>query len=528
LLFADDATVCLDDRNGVDPDFASDYQIDHQCIDDNHGQQQQQYTIADAGEVLRAIASSPHLRAAPLILLFLSSTVLVVGVVLTHKEFRQCWSWLQSCQVYGEECSQQLMKSMGVSSQEELTQKMKENVTQWKNKVAEQLEQSMDRSEGLVLDDILRQWVKSGVEFSMGVWGGIVLYSIPEEIFVDSSHGAKTARRRLVRAADPSLEQILFRPGGIRDMVPPNWMEYLNKSMVLKQIEAETELDIADRDQKDTDMEILSEGSSTENCTNDIDEDSSDTPLASPVSPAVDARASCESSAEIRLAKVVRAEGREIILQQNQDKECQRETLPDAMSATIYDVVVSNLTSSKKRPSLEHDKKAESQQTQEPTQGPQNGPSLPSTPQMKLETFLRHTSMAASFLFLCHLRSSHHTRRAWGSAIKLLTSLGLVSLAMGSGAASAMLSSNAIEFGAMASHPIIGMLYSSILDLSSVSQMCQISTDIHGRIQNIFNQIREVIQKNKRLQAALAFIVLHGMRSLLKKGGPIPRRKGIQ
>jgi len=520
LLFADGSPdrVCHDnyDRaigNEIDPDFASDFSFD-QCNDNN-----EQSTLGDAGEILRAIAASPYLRSVPLILIFLSSTALVVGVILIHKEFRHCWSWIQTCQEYGEECSQQLMTVMGVSNPDELTEKMKEKHLQLKNAFWNQAEKTMDCADGLVMDDVLRKWAKMGAEFSMGVCGGVVLYSLPEEIFVDSSSGAKTARRRLIRAADPSLEQIVFRPGGMWDVLPPYLMEYLTRSRLLKEIKSEVELDGSVGSRNET--EITSVGSSMEHPvdeddTNDNDEDSSDTPLASPV-PLVNLRVSRQDYVPIHHALVIPAEGGESIPGQNNDEECSRETVADALSATINDLVVSNFMGTRRRPSIEHDKKTGSQQKKELQQGPPTESSPPPSPQLQVAKFLHRTTIAASFLFLCHLRSSSSTRRTWGSAVKFLTSLGLASTAVGAGVASAVLSSNAAEFGAMASHPIVGMLYSNILDKLRVSQMCELPKDSSNRMQWIFNRLREEIRKNKRLQAAWAFMVLNAMRSFPKK-----------
>ena len=101
---------------------------------------------------------------------------------------------------------------MGVSNTDELTVRLKEKHIQWKNSFWEQAQKSVDCMDGLVLDDVLQKWIKMGVEFSMGAWGGFVLYSIPEEIFEGTVDGAKGTRRRLIHAADPSLEQIIFRP----------------------------------------------------------------------------------------------------------------------------------------------------------------------------------------------------------------------------------------------------------------------------------------------------------------------------
>ena len=202
------------------------------------------------------------------------------------------------------------------------------------------------------------------------------------------------------------------------------------------------------------------------------------------------------------------------------------ETISDALSATISDLVISNFTGTKislvedqsssnnnevqseQREGLQH--KGEEQQVTSP----------PST--FQLNRVLHRTSIVASVAFLYHLRSSSSTRRAWGSVVKVLASLGLVSTAIGTGLASALLSStntkNASSGGnttcVTTNHPILTMFYSKVMDQLSVPQTLSLPIDIFKRIQ----WIREQVCKNKRLQSAVALMVVYGMRRFTKKG----------
>lgn len=485
-----------------------------QCINTNSDVQ---YSLAgNLGEALISVASSPYIRSAPLILFFLSSTALVVGVILTQRELRRCLSWMQTCQEYGEEYSEQLMRVMGVSKSDEVT---------LKESLCEKAAQCID---GLVIDDLLQKWVKMGVELSMGVFGGIFLYSLPEETFVNSVNDAKGTRRRLIHAADPSLEQIIFRPGGVWGVIPSCLRESLAGGLA-KEIKSGDKLVTGDGNHEG--MESASVGSNnTEEPTDDDDTNndgySSDTPLSSPAA-SVDVGNLSQNQTPVQFARDShRAKGSDgRILSQHNVVGGSRETIADALSATINDLISSNFTSNRK-PSVEDGCNDRGHKQGGPHQGEQyrrdqrNEPH-PSPP-MQLEKTLQCLTAVASFMFLYHLRSSPSTRRAWGSAAKFLTSLGLVSTAIGAGVTSTVLSSNEAVLGAMASNPIVGMLYSKMIDSLRVTQLYKLPTVIGDRAQLMLKWLREEIKKNKRLQAAVAFTVLYGIRRL--SAGPRPRQ----
>ena len=387
-----------------------------------------------------------------------------------------------------------------------------------KESLCEKAAQCID---GLVIDDLLQKWVKMGVELSMGVFGGIFLYSLPEEMFANSVNDAKGTRRRLIHAADPSLERIIFRPGGVWGVLPSCLRESL-ASGLMKEIKSGDKLVTGDGSHEG--MESASVGSS--NTEEPTDDDSSDTPLSSPAA-SVDVGNLSQNQTPVQCARDShRAKGGGGgILSQHNVVGGSRETIADALSATINDLISSNFTSNRK-PSVEDGcndrghKQGGSHQGEQYRRDQQSEPH-PSPP-MQLEKTLQCLTAVASFVFLYHLRSSPSTRRAWGSAVKFLASLGLVSTAIGAGVTSTVLSSNEAVFGAMASNPIVGMLYSKMMDRLRVTQLYKLPMDIGNRAQLMLNRLREEIKKNKRLQAVVAFTVLYGMRRL--SDGPRPRQ----
>lgn len=494
--------------NDVDPDFA----LQYQCTNNN-----EQGKIQNVGATILSIASSPYLRAVPLILLVVSSTVFVVGIILTHKQLQQYCSNVQTYH-------KQLMSIMGVSNQDELIVKLNEKQLDLKKTLGDKVDKTLNCLDGLVLDDVIRKYTKMGIEFTLGVWGGTVLYSLPEEMFANSINDAKATRRRLIHAADPSLEQMLFRPGGVWDVFPPLLRDYLMRRRVVAGIySGDARLTNGGSiDSHEGTETTTSLGSSEE----PNDEDSSDTPVASPVSSLVNATAMGSSIIQNYMPiRVIHAEGQK--KKDSSQNKHDGETISDALSATISDLVISNFTGTKislvedqsssnnnevqseQREGLQH--KGEEQQVTSP----------PST--FQLDRVLHRTSIVASVAFLYHLRSSSSTRRAWGSVVKVLTSLGLVSTAIGTGVASALLSSTNTKNMASSgdsttcvttNHPILTMFYSKVMDQLSVPQTLSLPMDIFKRIQ----WIREQVCKNKRLQSAVALMVVYGMRRFTKKG----------
>lgn len=168
------------------------------------------------------------------------------------------------------------------------------------------------------MDDVLDKCVEMGIEFSMGVCGCMVLYGLPEGIFGKVKEDAKDARCRLIcaTAEDPLLERILFRPGGVWDVLPPNLRESLTIcGSPTKEIKKpKVKLVNGDITREGTEV-VLSVGSTSTELSLDDDgytncnvEDSSDTPLASSPVPSINVRCSNHAHVPIQGAQSAHAE----------------------------------------------------------------------------------------------------------------------------------------------------------------------------------------------------------------------------
>jgi len=512
----------------------------------------------------------------------------------------------------------------GVSDVEELTTRIMEKRMQFTNALRAQFVTTVKYTEGMVLDNVLRTAVKNGIEFSMGIMGGAVLYSLPlEELFGEDDDGnnnndeeeeeegntakkknAKNARRRLIRAAagDPYLERILFRKGGIWDVIPPRVKECCmtlmcddsgGESMRTKAImqatsEASSKLSVhhGDGDGSASSTEIaLVHASSSSSLTeptildeddsndNNDEEGSENTPLlASPtrefdtrddtmhgVDDGDDVTVRCGDGRVV----VVRANGvgkkavaeRRRMNEDDTSSSSPCETVADALHGTIRDLLVSNFIHGKTKPSaiMNHDTKSEGSQSttteelqhqhNQQQQLQQHPVSPPPTIQL-IEKMLHRASMTAAFLFLCHLRGSPSARKSWNSAAHFIASLGLISAALGTGVASAALHNNSNALGmvvtsmAMAGHhrhyPIAGVVCAKVLEglHTNVSlpqpmrawMMMLSSKDWGSGIQHLLDRFRREIRRNKRLQAALAFVVLSGVGRMSRRDGGGVRR----
>ena len=478
------------DHRGGDAELLSTgYYYSPQCAaeDDVEGGD----VLGRAGEALLSIASSPHLRSVPILLLFLSSTAFVVGIVLTHGELRKFLARIQKWKECGRGFSQQLADFVGVANAD-----VSSAGTNGRVRLGDALwgraEGVMDRLDGMVLDDELRQLARTGAEFSMGALGGILLYSVPDDLFAGSFPDARSARRRLIRAADPSLERMLFLPGGVWDVLPRNLNEFLTKKRIAAgHVDAEVDMsNIAGRrDRNWKALVVSSEGTAGDDSTYDGD-DSLDSPIVSHLS---------SGSNRDDGPLVISGEFVGVKMSRLSDDENSREEAEDEMCATttnsviFHDITGTGCLGGELR----------TQQFTEKEQEP-----IPPPPELVLRQILHRTSIAAAFFFLCHICRSPSTRRAWGSAANLLTSLGLASTAVGAGIVSALLSSNNIP----AINPILEIFYVKVLEGSAVSRA-------HCNLERMVKRVREDIKKNKRLQSSLAFFVLYWIRSLTKKGG---------
>lgn len=557
VLLAAPATAA--GTEGSDPDVAALFPID-QCAEAQHYPR-----VVAAGEKLLALAASPHLRAVPLLLLYLSATVLVVGVVVTLQELRRCRAWLRAYR-------------------DELIENTQDRHVQWKKTVREQVD-------GLVLDGVVRNWVQTGVECALGAWGGLVLYGAPDELL------GKRARRRLIRAADPSLERMLFRRGGAWEALPPWLLEYL--ASPTSPIRQDTEWDDGSRNREATLSTCNSTESSTDESTEN-EEESADTNVSGSrrdkvpfdyarvigakdggrlpgkghggqcfantehCAAEIVAGAPSATITEAVVLNVMGTRGRpgilgvanagggpsagqgpntggrrgrpagqtipdsdEVARYATDAEQRSTETVAEALSATITELVVSNVTGARRRPGIDDDNdmggrphgeqgpKIGGQQEQLRREPPLGAPRPPFSPP-HLATLLQRTCLAASVLFLCHLRRSSSTRRAWGSTISVAASLGFLSTAVGAGVASVVVGANAAKCEAMASHPLVGICYAHMLDRARVFQRKGVPTDIGDRLQRMLTLLRKELRRDKRWQAAFAFVVLYGTRSWSK------------
>ncbi|KAL3822956.1 hypothetical protein ACHAXA_011671 [Cyclostephanos tholiformis] len=435
-----------------------------------------------AGGAILSIASSPILRSIPIVLFLLSSTTFVIGIVLARGEMKRLVARMRRWEEYGCDFSRRftdvIMMGGGV----------------------EGVLKCMD---DMVLDDALRRLARTGMELSMGALGGILLYSVPDELLVGGPFGdARSARRRFIRAVDPYLERILFCPGGAWDVLPRNLTEFLMKRRLatghVVDAEAEkisyTNTVVSRRGGKGMALVGIVER-------NTIDDDSThdgDDSLDSPMVSGVPAGLSCDDGPPTNSAEGVGDDepptnsaegvGATIPRRSDDDEENSRvdaggELLATTTSSIVVHEFIMNTTCLGKE-----------LQTRQFTETEEEGPIIPPPPELRIRQILHRTSVVAAFLFSCHLCSSPSTRRAWGSAVNLLTSLGLASMAIAAGAVSASLSGN----NGTAIHAILEMLYCKVLEGSAAS--------------------RDEIKRNKRLQTTLAIFALYWMRSLTRKG----------
>ena len=110
-------------------------------------------------------------------------------------------------------------------------------------------------------------------------------------------------------------------------------------------------------------------------------------------------------------------------------------------------------------------------------------------------------------------------RRSWGSAVNLLSSLGLATTAIGAGVISSWINTNDIT----AIDPILKICYLELLEGLGVSRVMRNVEHLQSRM---FKNLREEVKKNKRLQTALLLFVLYLMRRLPSKVGlPSPNNR---
>jgi len=474
LLFSNSNNEPVEDDDGICENYTSDSDSDlttSTCTTQDYNPQNTSLS-KQIGELLQTIASSQNMRCIPIIILLISSTTLIIGIISTH----------QTIQYYYEKL---------YTKQNEL-----------KLLLVKQIDTTVQYMDNLILDDVLHKITKCGIEISFGLWSGLLLYSLPDELFTNTSlmnNNAVNTRRRLVNATDPTLDRTLFTQGGIWDIVPSQLKDVLiNNSSTSRSGGGVQRLQLTNS--SDSRDEKEEEGTDT---TYSVESNEGSSQLAA--SPAA-------SSSPVPI-QIIHAKSNNKGEEENTsptNNQGSNESIADVLSATINDLIVSNITGGG---STRHETNVQDspQGTQEEEPQEEEDP-----PKFQLDKMLHHTSIAATFLFMFHLRSSSSTRRAWGSAVKILTSLGLISTAVGAGAASSMLNSSNHSTKAGITNPLAAMLYSKMMDQLRIPKtLPPIVNTIGSRVQWLQEQVR----KNDKLKTVVALIVFYGMRRYTRKGG---------
>jgi len=464
LLFSNNNNEPVEDDDGICENYTSDSDsaLTSTCTTQDYTPQSTSLSN-QIGVVLQTIASSQKLRCIPIIILLISSTTLLIGLISTR----------QTIQYYYEKL---------YTKQNEL-----------KVILNKQIDTTVQYMDNLILDDMLHKITKYGIEISFGLWSGLLLYSLPDELFTTNSSlsNAKNTRRRLVNATDPTLDRALFTQGGIWDIVPLQLKDVLLKNSSMSRSGGGVQ-----RLQLTNSSEEEEEGTDTTYSV-ESNEGSSElvaSPTALPV-PIHIVHAKSNNNSEENTSPA--------------NDQGSNESIADVLSTTINNLIVSNITGGG---STIH---GHLQPNIQGTQGEEPQEEEEDPLKFQLDKVLHHTSCIATFLFMFHLRSSPSTRRAWGSAVKILTSLGLVSTAIGAGVASSMLSSSDHSTTAGITNPLVAMLYSKMMDQLRIPKALPIMNTIGSRIQ----WLREQVQNNHRLKTVVALTVFYGMKRYTLKGG---------
>jgi len=381
------------------------------------------------------------------------------------------------------------------------------------------------KMDNMVMDEYVQWFIQNGVELAVGLGGGIALYSLPETVFSSSDNndnGNKGAivRQRLIHAADPWLERVLFHPGGMWDALPSGCRGlFMNDqerkqevvAMVGQRLEEQgvkikmidDSLDTTQETLVGTEISAASIGS-TDNETDDDGHEDVDDEFAS--TPTRHAHSPPMSSVEMKTT--------------NGDIQSPKESVGEALYATICDVVASNVANAfQSRESTSRTPRHEREENDGNSQ-------QPPSPQEQIEKILHRTTIAATTIFLCQFLSSPTTRRSWVTAMKFLTSAGLFSTAISAGVASHLLHSSDTTTAAstllFGDNATMTILCSKIFDwiqvpsfpLYSSLPTCVNLEKITKKMHVMFHRLREEIKKNKRLQATFALMVLYGVKQL--------------
>jgi hypothetical protein len=500
LLFNKNRSITGTDE--LHDSFASieDLEKSYSCVDNQQQPSHPIETAADTnnallqymGHTFLSIASSPHLRSATLLIFVLSSTTLLVGIVISLNQFQK-------------------IKSRVVSSIENGKDKFYQLVVL----------PTLDGMDQLVLDDIMQIIVKRGMDMWLGMCGGILLYSLPSippvggmidkdgTVPTAAAAATKEMRRQIICATDPTLERMIFHPGGIWEMLSPNWRDYLIKTVSPRITMRQEQIDNAQSSTRSS-KALVADGSSSEN-ENDDDDASFDSPMVCSVPPSIVSSVPSSSMS---------ARGRGDTLYSDDSVNH-----VDSREPTNTQIL------SPERDDLLHQRRTRGV-TQAPLPTPPSPPSFPILPEeWQLEKMLHRTSLLTTILFVYHLYRSPNTRKAWGYMAHSLASFGLLSTAVSAGIASSVLRSNpSITDGIV--NPMMHMICAAVLGQQRWRVILQgrggegtaggvgggrreVTAIVPSTIQWIFQQLRNQIQRNKRYY--LAVLMMYGMGSVSRR-----------
>jgi hypothetical protein len=396
--------------------------------------------------------------------MFLSSTALVLGVILTRQEMRY---FCARCQ------SQPPFQNLAGCNWNDIVVKVQASILTGKQTLGQRLEKAVEYVDNMVADDLLRTVVKTGAEVVTGVAGGIVLYSLPEHIFPQTTSDVlmsneesnaltptshmRSIRRRVIHTVDPSLDGILFRPGGLWGITPSGFRDTLITLTRIANIGRPSFVCDAPT------VESTADGSGS----HDLEEEELVTPHGSLPTlihvrqPQQIVENSTVSEGGLENAKTDEATQKDAGKLKRNDKLINKETIQNRDTS--------------------------------------------SPPQWQIEKILQRTAIAASLCFVLHLYKSPSTRKTWRSAISFLASCGMLSTAVGTASASKLLSST-LKNIASNENSLCGTMCLNTLERITSFQ------SVHAKVHGLVNRFWKEIKANKRLQISLAFTVMYGFK----------------
>jgi hypothetical protein len=470
------------------------------------------------GQFLVSISTSPHLRCIPLILILLSSTTLIIGIIRTHRQCIKLSQYITNYYydtivlpimkgIFGEELYDEMEVALTTTTTSTTTDGDNSGSNNPSKNQLLQTNVKM-KMDNLIIDKHLQKIIQNGMDYICGIGGGIVLYSLPDALFsscivndgkknTSSSSSSRRSsssalvRQRVIHAVDPWLERVLFTPGGVWELIPNGLREFIvagggsgnrgsntvaassvQHGVNIKKLvnDATTCLDTTTQETLVGTEISATVGSigSTDNETDEDDDDEGESAsmmMNNIVPPPL-------SSVEMRTRRTTTA---------TSSNEPREESVGEALYATICDVVASNLTSAfhvrdvSQQPSSSRNdqeersgKLGQQSSTKTPSSSSPSTPSSSSSPQqLHIEKVLHHTSIAATTIFLCQFLSSPSTRRSWMSTIKFLTSMGLFSTAVSTGLVSYLLrrpEMARLRSGNSTTTTVVTVLSSKVLD----------------------------------------------------------------